>query len=464
MVAFLPILSLLVLQVASLSHAANLLVIQAGVKSPKAAVLSAGFTFCPSSFSNTGISVRCQGSDLKAPISLYVNHNKVRVENFSPYTIAGDSAGKSARWNPPGGQVTLSCTSPSSAKVSVTGSFSCATANPQPKKNTPQRKPQPNPQPNPQPQPPAPGKITGEFQMINVQGLKPTKRHEGGSVFARGKVYVMGGRRRQAMFAFDPATTKWTSLGFPPVTEMHHFQAVAIGDNIYIPGAWYGGYPNEKQHEKMWVYNIPSKKWTTALNPPGIRNRGGGAVAVYNGKIYMGAGSSGGHGPSTTLRPFFDVYDPANPTAGWKPLPNVPHMRDHVHGAVVGNQFCIGGGRRGNEAKFLEFPVLPIDCYNFNIGKWAVLKSLPKEHGRSGVGVTSCKGKLLIAGGESPTKATDRVTVFDPVSNTFDPPKFMKARRHGIGAVYGGGKVYAACGAGHRGAVPELNSIESLTC
>lgn len=224
------------------------------------------------------------------------------------------------------------------------------------------------------------------------------------------------------MYSFDPSTNKWTNLGYPPVDEKHHFQAVSIGDNIYIPGAWYGGYPKEKPHKNMFIYNIPSGKWTSGKNPPGGRNRGGTAAAVYNGKIYMGAGSSGGHGPSTTLLKYFDVYDPKNPNAGWKPLTDVPHGRDHTAGAVVGNQFCIGGGRDGSQKNFLEFSVLPIDCYNFGTGKWTVQKSLTKAVGRSGVGVTSCKGKLLIAGGESPGKATNRVEVFNPASNAFDAP------------------------------------------
>jgi len=475
MVAFLPL--FLAFIVLSLASAANLFVIQAGVRNPKAQLLSNGFTFCPDSFSNSGISVRCQGSDLSKPVSLYVNNAKVRIENFSPYTIAGDTAGSSAPWvkgfPAPGISFSISCTSSTSRTVSVTGKFQCSTRSPVNPQPQPQPQPQPEPQPQPQPQIPNPpastGPITGNFQLINVNGGKPTVRHECGAVYARGKVYLMGGRRRQAMYSFDPTTSRWTNLGFPsdevsmPNNEIHHFQAVAIGDNIYVPGAWYGPYPREKTHSSMFIYNIPSKKWSTGPNPPGNRRRGGGAVVVYNGKIYMGAGSSGGHGPSTTLLRYFDEYNPK--TNSWRKLPDVPNMRDHVHGAVVGNQFCIGGGRDGSAKRFLEHSVLPIDCFNFNTGKWSVKKSLPFSQGRSGVGVTSCKQKLLIAGGESPGKATNRVEVFDPISNSFDPPKFMKAKRHGLGAVTdGANKVYVAAGAGNFGGGPELNSIEVLNC
>lgn len=44
----------------NLTSAANLLVVQAGIANPKESILWNGFSICPTSFSNTGISVKCQ--------------------------------------------------------------------------------------------------------------------------------------------------------------------------------------------------------------------------------------------------------------------------------------------------------------------------------------------------------------------------------------------------------------------
>jgi len=96
MISFLPLL-LVTINLVNLTSAANLLAIEAGIRNPKKIVLSNDFELCPTTFSTTGISVICEGSDLTKPVSFFVNDDKVRNENVAPYTIAGDRAGKSAR-------------------------------------------------------------------------------------------------------------------------------------------------------------------------------------------------------------------------------------------------------------------------------------------------------------------------------------------------------------------------------
>lgn len=91
----------------------------------------------------------------------------------------------------------------------------------------------------------------------------------------------------------------------------------------------------------MFVYNTDSEQWSSDLkNPSGERLRGAAAVDISDGKLYLAAGSSGGHGPSTTLRNYTDFFDTANPQEGWKPLPDFSGPRDHT-GAIVGSLFAL---------------------------------------------------------------------------------------------------------------------------
>jgi len=306
------------------------------------------------------------------------------------------------------------------------------------------------------------------FHIIQHKGSAvPTARHEGGLAYVNGHVYLMGGRGKKEMYSFDTASRKWKALGFPPQGEMHHFQAVSLGDTIYIAGAWYGEWPHEKKHKSMYSYNTMTKEWKGLPMPLAGRNRGAAAVGVYDGKIYMAAGSTGGHGESTKLLPYFDVFDPKLPAEGWKPLADIPHVRDHTAGAVVGKYFCLGGGRLGNkEMSGLGHPVLPIDCYNFHTSKWEIKAKLGAAFGRAGVAVAaSCDGLMLIAGGESTGKASTRVDRFNPTTNEFLLPSHMEETRHGFGAATGdcsSGEVYVAAGAGSSGDKPERNTIEVL--
>lgn len=104
----------------------NLAVIEAGLRSSKAQILTNGFSICPTHFSPRGISIRCQGPDVRPPVTFRVNGRRVKREWFAPYTINGDFLGRSNKWNVLYGFVTLTCTTKKrGAKATVSGSFRC---------------------------------------------------------------------------------------------------------------------------------------------------------------------------------------------------------------------------------------------------------------------------------------------------------------------------------------------------
>ena len=79
--------------------------------------------------------------------------------------------------------------------------------------------------------------------MVPVKS-EPTARHEAAMVALGGKAYLMGGRGVKPVEEFDPRTSPWRQLRPAPL-EMHNFQPVAVGGQIYVMTAMTGKYPKE---------------------------------------------------------------------------------------------------------------------------------------------------------------------------------------------------------------------------
>lgn len=302
-----------------------------------------------------------------------------------------------------------------------------------------------------------------------VSGTTPTARHEGCAVLVNGAVYMIGGRNTRPVNRLDIATNVWTQrAGYEPggtYMQLHHMQCVAIGNIIYMPGAWTGGFPFESNVPNLIAYDTENDVWLEKKGLSAARNRGSGAVAVHNGKIYLAMGNRGGHGGHATTLGWFDVYDPA--TDSWSALPNAPDARDHVTGGIVQGKFCIAGGRDGGHADFWENPVTRINCWDFASSMWEQKAHMP--HGRAGTAAGgTCDGLLMIAGGEGipiqqPGRAFDRVDLYDVTTDSFRKPIFLNRARHGSGLGISDcscGNIYLPSGSGNIAGSPELTTTE----
>lgn len=106
-----------------------------------------------------------------------------------------------------------------------------------------------------------------------------------------GKHYLVGGRGVKNVGVYDPSTSSWTSAPGPGV-EIHHMQCVVSGDGrIWIPGSWYGGYPREKNHAFIFIFNTRTNKWSKKPGLPAARRRGSAAVVLRRGMIYVSHGN-----------------------------------------------------------------------------------------------------------------------------------------------------------------------------
>ena len=289
--------------------------------------------------------------------------------------------------------------------------------------------------------------------LLNDTGA-PIARHENGYVEIDGKFYLVGGRGDHSIQVYNPADSSWEFKAEPPNSiSLHHFQAAAIGDTLYIVASYRGDFPDETAVENIYKYDVPSDTWVTGSVIPFSRRRAAAGVAAYNGKLYVVCGSTGGHGASSSRNALFDEYDPLTDT--WTTLPDAPRARDHVQVAVVNDKLYVAGGRNGQ----LPDTVLEVDVYDFTTGQWSTLptsSNFPVP--RSGASTLAVGKYVVVLGGESITQvdAHTEVHALDTETNDWIELSGLNVGRHGTQAVFFDEKIYVVAGAGERGGSPEL--------
>lgn len=302
----------------------------------------------------------------------------------------------------------------------------------------------------------------GTWENIDetLTGL-PRARHEACFVMLRGKGYLFGGRGFKGLDIFDPRAKTWTRGADPPV-QMHHMQCVAYRSRIFVVSSWYGGFPNEENNARMYIYNIWKDKWYSRRGLPEPRRRGGAAAVLHDDKIYVVGGNRGGHGEGSQSLGYMDYFDIIEKK--WVTgLPDLPSPRDHVGGAIVNGKLCIAGGRLGGAKNFFAAVVKSTYCFDFTTQTWQNMNAdIPA--GRAGAATgTTCDGRMMVAGGEGKYSAAfDQVDFFDGTSWTTGSP--LQRARHGSGLGISRcnlcDRIFIASGSGARGGSPELTSTE----
>jgi IPT/TIG domain/Glucose / Sorbosone dehydrogenase len=141
--------------------------------------------------------------------------------------------------------------------------------------------------------PPIVDPVTAKWVAVNTT-VKPFKNHENCFVMANnGKAYLIGGRGWNKICEYDPATQNWACTRQTPPIRLHHMQCVAVGDEIWIPAAWSGNFPNETLVPDIYIYNITGDQWRTKPGLDITRGRGGAATQYFNGSLYVSHGNQG---------------------------------------------------------------------------------------------------------------------------------------------------------------------------
>ncbi len=144
----------------------------------------------------------------------------------------------------------------------------------------------------------------------------PHKRDHVQAAIAGDKIFVAGGRTSSAatnqtleltipeVDVYDFNTGAWTTLDNDIPTQRAGTASVVIGDEVIVLGG--ESTAHEEAHNEVEALNINTLEWRTL--PPLNKGRHGTGAAVYNGNIYMAAGSGNrGGGPELTS---MEMYEP----------------------------------------------------------------------------------------------------------------------------------------------------------
>ena len=304
-------------------------------------------------------------------------------------------------------------------------------------------------------------KIDNGWKIIQTQGI-PEKREDCGFVEVNGLFYLIGGRGIKPVDVFNPITNTWQQKGNSPF-EIHHFQAVAYKNLIYMVGGMTGVYPHEKPLENIYLYDTQTDKWQKGPAMPSGRLRGSAGCVVYKDKIYLVGGIQDGHYDGNV--DWMDELDPA--TGQWRVLPDAPHARDHFHAVVVGQRLYLAAGRRtsGKTNHVMDLTVPEIDVYDFRKQAWQTLpasSNIPTQRG--GGTAVQYKGMLVVIGGESIAhkESHHEVDAFDPKKGTWAKLPGLVTGRHDTQAIVYKGSIYIVAGAANAGGGPDQNTVEVL--
>jgi hypothetical protein len=227
--------------------------------------------------SNQQFSVEAVTSNISGPVAsvrfMFSNKINFRTDNVAPYSLCGDIARNVYR---PCSQLaegihTITATPYSivnangvkgqQSKLSFSIVKTIATAAPTlfPSASPtimPSSSPSESPSINPSTSPGNPSvapTIDAPAAWIEVNPNAPINaRHEACFVMVGRKAYLLAGRGKQAVNIYDPVTRTWTNGTAPPI-QIHHTQCVAANDSIWIVSSWTGGYPMEKNTDKIYV-------------------------------------------------------------------------------------------------------------------------------------------------------------------------------------------------------------------
>lgn len=296
----------------------------------------------------------------------------------------------------------------------------------------------------------------GKWEVVKTVNTAPNCS-ECGMAAVDGKLYLIGndGGSTTPVEVLDPGTLIWTKLAETPII-MHHFQAVAYKNKIYILDAFSGGgFPAQVPMGNVYSYDTRNNIWEKGGEIPVERRRAAAAAAEYRGKLYLIAGIIHGHQSGTNN--MFDCYDPETKT--WTILPDAPHIRDHCFAAVIKDKLFVVGGRNTsyrdpeNKVPFFAKTVLDVDVYDFASGKWSTISArLPL--GSGGGNLVSLNNVLYYMGGERATEternAPRKNTFFlnPSASNFWTETDSLHFARNGVAATVLNNKIYVAGGSG----------------
>jgi N-acetylneuraminic acid mutarotase len=255
-----------------------------------------------------------------------------------------------------------------------------------------------------------------------------------------GKIYVVGGYPSNRVSVptvqvYDIAKDTW-QLTTPLPVGLNHTVSAGVSGKLYVIGGQSSAGGAGPFVDTVYAFDPLIARWTPRAPMP--TQRGGGAGAVVGGKIYI----AGGRPPRGND---FAVYDPALDT--WRTLPDLPTQRNHIGAAAIDGKIYFVGGRLA--AGFESEQTDRVEVYDPVTNLWTT--RAPMLRPRGGVNAVAAYGYLHVFGGEGNDDVISGVypdhDVYNPATNTWMALKPMPVPVHGVtGASFVNGVIHLTGG------------------
>lgn len=230
-------------------------------------------------------------------------------------------------------------------------------------------------------------------------------------------LYAIGGfdpgaGRVRSVEAYNFATDRWTARAPLPIALSNTNGVGNIGGKLYISGGFLETAAGvDGRSRRLYVYDPVRNSWARKADMP--RKIAEGITGVIDGKLYVLTGSCEGCADPITRRLY--RYDPATDT--WETsFPWCPHAHVAGAGAVINGKFYVAGGR-GRDNRDTD----KLDVYNPVTNRWTTLARMREP--RTGVAAARLQNKLYVIGESNITPGTGErqndVDAYDPVTNTW---------------------------------------------
>ncbi|MBX7434194.1 protein kinase [Mycobacterium sp. Y57] len=259
------------------------------------------------------------------------------------------------------------------------------------------------------------------------------------------KIWLVGGIREgetlQTVETFDPATDRWQQQPSLPIPLNHAAAATYRGEVVVI-----GGATDTITQASDKVFAFRDGAW---VELPSLQHaRAAAAAAVVDDKLVVLGGQS-----DKELVPQTEVFDGTS----WTQAADMPTPREHLAAVSDGVYVYTVGGRflsaDENSAAFERFDPAS--------GNWEKLPDMPTPRGSYGAAFID--GRIVVAGGEEPTRVLATVEMYDIANRKWSTQAPINTPVHGEAVAAVGSTIYVIGGADrptHEGPVATVEALD----
>ncbi len=259
------------------------------------------------------------------------------------------------------------------------------------------------------------------------------------------KIWLIGGIREgetlQSVETYDPRTQQWQQQPSLPIPLNHAAAATYRGEVVVI-----GGATDTITQASDKVFALRDNTW---VELPSLQHaRAAPAAAVVDDKLVVVGGQH-----DKQIVPQTEVFDGTS----WTQAADIPTPREHLAAVSDGVYIYTVGGRvlsaDENSAAFERFDP--------ESGNWEKLPDMPTPRGSYGAALVD--GRIVVVGGEEPTRVLATVEMYDIANRTWSTQAPINTPVHGQAVAAVGSTVYCIGGADrptHEGPVATVEALD----